>query len=157
MLDAGEIGAQNRHRGIEDLLVQRLDSLDVYQLRGDELQAPGDVKLGREHLLSLSQLLICDFQLAGSFPQRPFRFRFHLTTEYISFNGHETARRFRSAFIPTALRVCTTARPREFLIPARRSRHQWPRAEMDADTVAQRCARERGGAARKVDRAFRRV
>jgi hypothetical protein len=56
---------QNCHRRIEDLLVQRLRSVDVYQFSGDVLKALGGVKLHREHLLTLSVRLFGGFQLAG--------------------------------------------------------------------------------------------
>jgi hypothetical protein len=46
-LDACEIGVQNRHCCIEDLVVQRLDSVGVYQLRSDVQKILGGVKLGR--------------------------------------------------------------------------------------------------------------
>ena len=47
-LDAREIGMQNRHRRIEDLLVQRLGCVGLYQLRGDVLKVLRKPPLGEE-------------------------------------------------------------------------------------------------------------
>ena len=75
-LDACEIGVQNRHRCIDDLVVQRLDSLGVYQLRSDVLKMLGSVKLGREHLLTLSQRRDGSFQRASLLSNELFQFGF---------------------------------------------------------------------------------
>jgi len=61
-LDTCEIGVQNRHRRIEDFVVQRLDSGGVDQLRCDAMKMLGDVKFGREHLLTLSQRRVDGFR-----------------------------------------------------------------------------------------------
>jgi hypothetical protein len=64
-LDACEIGVQNRYRCVEDLVVQRLNSGGVDQLRSNAMKTLGGVKLHREYLLALSQRHAGGFQRAS--------------------------------------------------------------------------------------------
>ncbi|OQC69332.1 MAG: hypothetical protein BWX50_01005 [Euryarchaeota archaeon ADurb.Bin009] len=55
-LDAREVGGEDRHRGIEDLLVERLDPVGLDQLRTDLLEVACSVQLRREGPFALQYL-----------------------------------------------------------------------------------------------------